>query len=580
MSETRETVAAVLAGALRTRGIESAFGLQGGHIQPLIDELARVGVDFIDVRDERAAVHMAQARAELTGAPAVALVTSGPGVTNTITAAANAHVSRIPVIILAGGPPRPQHGRGALQELPHVELLRPVTRHAACVSIPERAVAMFDEAAARARASSDGPGPVYLEYPADVLRASGGSARIAAQGPPPEVAVGTRPEPARVEAAAHLLAKARRPVILGGRGLRPAAAALRSFLDDAGCLYLETQESRGVVSDDHPASVFALRGEAMREADLIVTLNRKLDYQLAYGSPAVFRDAAFLRISDTMAELIDNRRGEAEIQGDVGEVLTALQAALPANVRSARDTQWLRGAREKHEQRLEKARTRMRRAADSADGRMHPFRLLTAVQDAVGSKAVAVADGGDILSFARVALRTERYLDSGALGCLGVGVPYGIAAALTVESMPVAVVCGDGALGFNIAEIETAVRRNAPAVFIVANNAAWNIERHDQMANYDGRVVGTELTDADYAAVARGFGMRARRIETPEALDEAMTWAFANPPALLDVLVTRDAVSPDGASGLASVPDLQALKVWDDLEVQWRESQENPEGDS
>ena len=200
---------------------------------------------------------------------------------------------------------------------------------------------------------------------------------------------------------------------------------------------------------------------------------------------------------------------------------------------------------------------------------MHPNRALAALRDALPSDAVVVADGGDFLSFARVGLQSDGYLDPGPLGCIGVGTPFGVAASLACPDRPVVVVTGDGAFGFNAMEIDTAVRHKAPVLIIVANNGAWAIEVRDQQQNH-GKVVGTQLQFADHAAMAKAFGMHAQRVEKAEDLPAALALAMQNRPALLDVIVTPEAESSDAKSGLAWVPDLQALEAWDNQERQWR----------
>ena len=127
-------------------------------------------------------------------------------------------------------------------------------------------------------------------------------------------------------------------------------------------------------------------------------------------------------------------------------------------------------------------------------------------------------------------------------------------------------ISGDGAFGINAMEIDSAKRHGAKPVFIVANNAAWNIERLDQEMNYGGRVVGTTLAWSDYAAMARAFGLHAERVTDPARLQGALEQAFANAPALLDVVVTQDALSSDAGKGLGWVPDYQALTTWDEAE--------------
>jgi acetolactate synthase-1/2/3 large subunit len=179
---------------------------------------------------------------------------------------------------------------------------------------------------------------------------------------------------------------------------------------------------------------------------------------------------------------------------------------------------------------------------------------------------VAVADGGDLLSFARTGLKAATYMDSGAFGCLGVGVPFSISAALAMPGRQVISVNGDGAFGIHAMEIDTAVRHGAKAVFIVSNNAAWNIERLDQEMNYGGRVVGTTLRHSDYAGLARALGAGGERVEEASELAGALRRALANPPAVIDVITSQTVLSSDARKGLGFVPDFQALTAWDEAE--------------
>lgn len=201
------------------------------------------------------------------------------------------------------------------------------------------------------------------------------------------------------------------------------------------------------------------------------------------------------------------------------------------------------------------------------DGRMHPYEIISAINAHIDEQSVVVADGGDILSFARVALASCTYLDCGAFGCLGVGVPFATAAALVHAGRNVLALIGDGSFGLTAMDISTAVRHHAPAVFVIANNEAWNIERQDQMSRYDGNLVGVDLPHCRYDLVGRGLGAYAERVEEPGELDAALARCLANAPAVLDVLTTRDAVSPDFRSGLASVPTHQALTTWNEAEL-------------
>jgi acetolactate synthase-1/2/3 large subunit len=303
----------------------------------------------------------------------------------------------------------------------------------------------------------------------------------------------------------------------------------------------------------------------MQEADLVVVIGRKLDYQLGYGSPAVFPHARFIRIGDCWEELRENRRGTVELFASPATALAALASELDGRALDI-DTCWTAGLREEHLRRSARYAAAMQSAPAGKDGYMHPNRIFAALAEVLAHDAITIADGGDILSFARMGLPPRTYLDSGAFGCLGVGVPFGIAAALACPGRQVAVISGDGAFGINAMEIDTAKRHDAKAVFVIANNAAWNIERLDQEMNYGGRVVGTTLQYADHAAMARAFGLHAARVTDPEQLRPTLDQAFANAPALVDVVLTQDALSSDAGKGLGWVPDYQALTAWDDAE--------------
>jgi acetolactate synthase-1/2/3 large subunit len=563
-----DSVAALVARFLKARGVDRVFGLCGGHIMPLWMCVDAEGIRIVDVRDERAAVYMAHAHAELTGGLGVALVTAGPGVTNAMTGIANAHVARASVLVLSGTPPRRQENRGALQDMVHTDFVRPLTRYARTVREPDLVLQELDEAVSRAIGEAGEPGPVYLDFPVDTLRADVPQVLQLLEQLRSRPRTRLFPDPEAVQRAVDLLWSARRPLFISGRGARGAGAALGRMLDRLDALYLDTGESRGLIPEDHRSVVAAVRGAVMGETDLVVTVGRRLDFQLAYGSPAVYGEARFLRIADCAAELRDNRRGTVEIFASPAETLEAILQAAGART-PATDRDWARSARDKHLERAAKLVSSMNNAPAGNDGLMHPNRLLAALREALPADAVIVADGGDFLSFARVGLPALTYLDPGSLGCIGVGTPFGIAASLACPERTVAVVTGDGSFGFNAMEIDTAVRHQAPVLIVVANNGGWAIEVRDQLETH-GRVVGTRLQFADHAAMARAFGLHAERVERAEDLSAAIERAMSNRPALLDVLVTPDAVSSDAKSGLAWVPDLQALAAWDEAERRWR----------
>jgi acetolactate synthase-1/2/3 large subunit len=561
------TVAQLIAQYLVAQGVTRIYGLCGGHIQPMWDAVVRAGVEVVDVRHEASAVYMAQAENELTGKLGVAMVTAGPGLTNAVTAIANASVSRSSVLILSGRTPRPQTGMGAMQDVPQAEIVAPLCRRVERVAEAHHVLPRLDAVVSAALGNGRQTGPAYIDFPTEMLDEQVRPADILEGHLARRQAYRVPPYAADVSAAADLIADSRRLLVISGRSLRSAVPQLKAFLDLTGALYLDSSESRGLMPGTHPAYVPATRSQVMSEADLVITLGRRLDFQLAYGSPAVFApNARFLRIGKWFEETAENRRGTVEVYADTDLALAELIAinAMPADT----DHEWVNAKKETNRKRLAKLEKTIEGQSPSDDGRMHPYQLIGAINRHLDERSVVIADGGDILSFARVALKPVRYLDCGALGCLGVGVPFGIAAALNNDGGPVISLIGDGSFGFTAIEVDTAVRRSAKVLFVVANNEAWNIERRDQMDRYNGNLVGVDLSGCRYDVVARGLGAYAERVERIEDLDAAIKRGLENAPALLDVSVTRDAVSSDYRNGLAAVPPRHALRAWNDAEIE------------
>ena len=571
----RTVVADLVARFLRDHGVDRVFGLQGGHIQPVWDQLARLGVRIVDVRDEGSAVHMAHAHSELTGETGVALVTAGPGVTNTVTAVANASISRVPLLVFGGCPPRQQSNMGPLQDIPHTEILAPVTRLSRTLRVADQVLRELDEAWARAAGDRGEPGPVYVEIPTDVLREEVPPALVTDEHLRAKPRRRPQPHPDDVAAVAELVRNARKPAVISGRGARVTDGTdLVRFLDASGAAYLDTQESA------RPRPRRPPRGRRLgalgRDARLRPAHHRRpparlpARLRLAGGVPE--RDGRADRRHRERAHRQPPRRG-----GDPrGPGRRARRAGATPSTASTPDTSWRDELRAKHEKRAAEYRTALAESPAGADG-MHPNQIFAALDALDGSaldlgETVMIADGGDLLSFARLGItRCARYLDPGAFGCLGVATPFAIAASLAYPDRPVVAVTGDGAFGITATDIDTAVRHGAKIVVIVSNNRAWNIERYDQAENY-GLVVGTELADSDYAALGRSLGAHGERVTDAADLPDAIRRALENAPAVVDVVTTQDAPSPDADKGLGFVPDYQALTPWNDAEIERRKS--------
>ena len=559
------TVAAAIAGFIAGQRVGRVYTLPGSHVKPISSALAHLGIRIVSTRHECAAVHMAHAEADLTGRIGVALVTAGPGLTNAVTGIASAYLSRTPLLVMSARVPDLQAGMGALEEVPQADLVRPVCRYVREISEARHVLPGLHMAAAIALGSDGPPGPGYVDFAPNLLTQEMPDWYLDPRWFAPVVRPARLPHHDSIALAAQLLRSSRRPLAIGGRGALGAGPALERFLQGSGCVYLDTRESRGVLAPDNPHAVPALRARAMAEADLVITLGRRLDFELAYGSSAVLSESArFIRIGRSAEELSENRCGDVAICADVDAALEALASsgARPAEP----DTGW---KDELIAANVEKTRIKtpsLTTRPPGADGRMHPLTLIEAINRIVDRETICIVDGGDILSFARVGLRAWTYLDLGPFGCLGSGVPYAVASALAFPSRRTIAMIGDGAFGFGAMEVETAVRTGARALFVVANNDAWNIERQDQLMKYPDQELGTELSPCRYDLLAKSLGAHGERVERAEDLAAALERGLANLPAVIDVAVTRDAVSPDTRSGLANVPPLHATQSWDDAE--------------
>ncbi|SDU46775.1 thiamine pyrophosphate-binding protein [Jiangella alkaliphila] len=567
------TVAAAIADYLSGQGVERVFSLPGSHMKPIWAELAGRGVRVVTARHEVAAVHMAQAEADLRHRLAVAIVTTGPGLTNAVTGIGCAFLAGSPVLVISTRPPDEQAGMGALEEIDQAAIVAPVCRSVEVVRSPRHVVDRLDRAVSAAL-GDDGPGgPVYVEFGTELLR------RPAA---PPYTAYPRRtraprpPEPGAVERAADAIAASTRPLVLAGREALTVPGLLAQFVRATGAVYLDTRASRGAMSESLASFVPAARARAMAEADLVITIGRQLDFEVAYGSPAVFRAAeGFLRIGRNSEEVLANRRGDVELRADPRSALEALltAGATPA----APDHHWrddlVRTNAGKRRRLAETMRTQ-----PAAAGGLHPYQVIRALNEHLDDAAIVIVDGGDILSWSRSSLKTPTYLDLGPFGCLGVGVPFAVSASLNHPDRTVVALVGDGALGFNVMELETAVREGARFVVVVADNNAWNIERADQLQHYQGNVLGTELGPCAWDRLAESLGVAGYRAGTADELSAALEEAFAHAPALVAVSVSREPVSPDTRSGLALVPEYHALAAWDEAERTWLSGRADREG--
>jgi acetolactate synthase-1/2/3 large subunit len=542
-----ELVARTLAAA----GVRTVFTLVGGHTTPVVDACVDAGVRLVDVRHEEAAAHMAHAWARTTGEPGVALVTAGPGVTNTATAVAHAWSGGAPVVLLAGAPPLPQLDRGALHEIDQLGVMRPISKWA--VRVHEAARLPEYVARALALAVVGRPGPVVLELPSDVLR-------DVAEPPDPWPGPPARPlglaEDTAVAQAAALLDGAERPLLVAGSGVFWSRAWLElvALAERTGAALVTSHAARGVVPWSHPLHVPAARSLAFRRADVVVVVGSRLNFMLAYGRPPRWSPSArLIQVDVDPAAIGHNRPADVALLGDAGLVLVQLTSAA---------------ARREHESWLDELRSadaanraRLTAAAATDAVPIHPLRLCAALAGALEPDAYVAVDGGDILSFARQALPATApgcWHDSGPFGCLGYGIAAAAAGKLAEPDRQAVALLGDGALGLGATELDTAARLGLELLVVVSTNGAWAIEATSQRAEF-GRSVATRLEVRPYHRLAESLGCDGVEVRDPGELAAALARRPRGRPLLVNVLTDPEARSPDAERGLGLVPRDQAL---------------------
>ena len=529
----------LLARALGNEGVECVFTLCGGHIQPIYSGCVEAGIKIVDVRHEQAAAHAADGWARLTRKPGVAIVTAGPGTTNAVTGVANAMRAGSPMVIIGGQAPLFHFERGALQEMDHVDLMRPITKSAIRVHetrrIPEYIAAAFRKAAAGR------PGPVYLELPLDVLMSS--ENEDTTFFPEDRSAKGkTYGDPACVEQAAELLRSSASPVIMAGSSIwwDDAGGAIEEL---AACLtapiYVNGM-ARGCIDRKNPLHLVTTRGKALGGADVVLVIGAEFDFRLGYGdSTLIHGNAKIIQINTEAAELGRNRSVDVGIAGDTRAVVEQIRGALgapePSPERKGRVDELTAAENE--------TLGRTRTFAESDAIPIHPARLCREIDDLLDDDAIIIGDGGDIVSLGARMIRARapgQWLDPGPLGCLGMGVPFGLAAAIAQPDKQLLLLYGDGSFGFNGMEFDTAVRFGLPMVAVIGNDGGWGQMRMDVRAMGVGadELVATELGFTRYDKMVEALGGHGEYVENPSDIRPALERAFSSgKPACVNVKI-------------------------------------------
>jgi len=530
------TGGAMVAQVMKNDGAKHIFGLVGGHIYPVFESCVEMGIKVIDVRHEESAAHMAEGWALATGEPGICTGTAGPGFTNLLTGIANSYSGGTPMLAIGGHASIDQFDTGALQDFNQLDIVKPMTKFARAVYQSER-IPDYMGMALR-HATSGRPGPAYIEIPRDLMEKEIDAASIQIpechriQSPP----AGNARD---VERALALIAEAKKPVIVAGGGIwwSQAHEELKQFIEKADIPLYTRSSARGSVPDDHPQCMgggFTLNpsvAAALADADLLIMLGTRFTF--TFSSGALPPTLKIIRVDIESSEMCTGRTPDVGIVGDVRMVLQQFIDGIG----KMSHKEWV--------EQIQQSRELMRQMAEpmlsSDQVPIHPLRVCREITNFLDRETVICTDGGDICIWGNLALPAKGpglFISqaSSIFGCLGVGIPYGLAAKLANPDKRVIVLTGDGSFGLTMMEFDTALRHNVPFVVVVANDSCWgNI--HRPVKERKGHTFGCILEHRRYDKLVEDLGGHGEYVEKPDDIGPAIQRAIdSGLPACVNII--------------------------------------------
>ena len=549
---TQITVGELLAKSLAAEGVDLVVGIiDGAHI-PFVVPLASYGIRYVNAHHEEAAVHIAEGYTRIARKPAVALGNPGPGGANMLAGLTSAYGEGHPVVAIActrrSAVNNPDRG-GAWQSTDLVAMAKPITKYSELISRPERVPEMV-RAAFRA-ATSGRPGPAFLAIPDELLAQTidPDTLRITPAANNRVINLGAG-DPGMIEEAAELLANAQRPFIYAGKGVLWAggSAELVALGDHLAAGMGSSLGARGVVPEDHPHyfHIFDMQASmtARNEADVVLVVGARLGEYDGWGKPPAWGDPArqpTIQIDADPLSIGLNRPVDVAIVADAKAALAALLAAVQAKTPVRETMPDLARYRQMSAATLQGGMVYMQ--ASSGSG-VNPGQMVFMANQFFPRDAITVLDGGNTVLWGiafNPILEPDSFLYSVKMGYLGTGLPFAIGAKLAAPDRPVVCITGDGALGFNVMELETALRANTPLVVVVAVDDAWGMEK----TAFNVAGLGPEqYVDIDirpgvrYDLIAQGLGCHGEKVDDLDELLPALQRAVqSGKPAVIHVAV-------------------------------------------
>ena len=528
--------------------INTVFTLCGGHISPILVGCESEGIDIIEVRDEASTVFAADAVSRLTDSVGVAIVTAGPGVTNTITAIKNAQLAQSPLILIGGAAATLLRGRGSLQDIDQMALIKPHVKSAVRVSKTRDIVPSLTNALNTAM--SGVPGPVFVELPIDLLYPEETIREQHANQLPSNGIVGKamtwyvnrhlnnmfsdRKSSIKIRKKTRLLGRqkdidnaalaivnAKKPLILLGNQVTQNKEDLSQFIKSLNKLSIPTYTSgmsRGCFNEDDTFFMRHNRKHALKNADVVLTIGLPLDFRLGYGS-SINKNAKIIAINKSKTDMKKNRKPFIGIHGDP----TRAMCEIAKVINPPKCTEWLKELNV-----LEKNRDdEIIQQSEMTTDFVNPIKLCTTINNLLDDSSILIADGGDFVGTASYVVRPRgplSWLDPGPFGTLGVGGGFALGAKSAYKNKEVWIIYGDGACAFSLAEFDTFVRHKLPVIAIVGNDASWQQIAREQV-DMLGSPIGTNLANTAYHQVAIGYGGKGYAVEDPNELESVLLQA-------------------------------------------------------